>query len=126
MVAESLLVSIVMPTWNSMRYLDDCVQSLLNQTYSRFELLICDGGSTDGTLEYFASLDDKRFRIVSRKDTGLVNSLNISPFQDPTAVLMVILQAILTQRETKMRLRQFQCPDKNCHQASQQEENDGH
>jgi glycosyltransferase involved in cell wall biosynthesis len=77
MVAESPLVSIVMPTWNSMRYLDDCVQSLLNQTYSRFELLICDGGSTDGTLEYFASLDDNRFRIVSRKDSGLVNSLNI-------------------------------------------------
>ena len=59
-------------------------------------------------------------------DTWLVNSLNISPFQDPATVLMVILQTILTQGETKMRLSQFQRPDKNCHQTSQQEEDDRH
>lgn len=71
------LISIVMPTWNSMRYLEDCMYSLLQQTYSNFELLVCDGGSTDGTLQYFESLQDERIKIVSRKDSGLVNSLNI-------------------------------------------------
>lgn len=70
-------ISIVMPTWNSMRYLEDCMHSLLNQTYKNFELLVCDGGSTDGTLQYFESLKDERIKIVSRKDSGLVNSLNI-------------------------------------------------
>lgn len=77
MVNNSPLVSIVMPTWNSMRYLEDCMHSLLNQTYNNFELLVCDGGSTDGTLQYFESLQDSRIKLVSRRDTGLVNSLNI-------------------------------------------------
>jgi len=77
MDADLPLISIVMPTWNSMRYIDDCMQSLLKQSYSRFELLVCDGGSKDGTLEYFASLSDERIKIVSRQDSGLVNSLNI-------------------------------------------------
>lgn len=60
-----------------MRYLEDCMYSLLQQTYSNFELLVCDGGSTDGTLQYFETLQDDRIKIVSHKDSGLVNSLNI-------------------------------------------------
>ncbi len=72
-----VLVSIVMPTWNSMRYLEDSLFSLFGQTHTHFELLVCDGGSTDGTLEHLESLNDPRIKIVSRQDTGLANSLNI-------------------------------------------------
>lgn len=71
------LISIVMPTFNSMRYIQDTIHSLQKQSYGHYELLVCDGGSTDGTLEYLDGLGDHRIRIVSRKDSGLANSLNI-------------------------------------------------
>lgn len=71
------LVSIVMPTWNSMRYIRESIESLLIQTHQNFELLVCDGGSIDGTLDYLDSLCDSRIRVVSREDKGLVNALNI-------------------------------------------------
>lgn len=71
------LVSVVMPTWNSMRYIQESIESLLSQTHQNFELLVCDGGSNDGTLDYLESLGESRIRIVSRQDKGLVNALNI-------------------------------------------------
>lgn len=71
------LISIVMPTFNSMRYIKDTIASLQVQTYEHHELLICDGGSTDGTLEYLETLGDARYKLVSRKDSGLANSINI-------------------------------------------------
>ncbi|WP_371134554.1 glycosyltransferase [Limnobacter sp.] len=77
MPSSNCLVSIVMPTWNSMRYIKECIASLLAQTHNNYELLVCDGGSTDGTLEYLESIGDPRIQIVSRQDTGLVNALNI-------------------------------------------------
>ncbi|WP_205882446.1 glycosyltransferase [Limnobacter profundi] len=77
MPSGNYLVSIVMPTWNSMRYIKECIASLLAQTHNNYELLVCDGGSTDGTLEYLESIGDPRIKIVSRSDKGLVNALNI-------------------------------------------------
>lgn len=77
MPGSESMVSIIMPTWNSMRYIEEAIESLLLQTHRNFELLICDGGSTDGTLNYLKSIDDSRIRIVSKQDNGLVNALNI-------------------------------------------------
>jgi glycosyltransferase involved in cell wall biosynthesis len=77
MPGSESMVSIIMPTWNSMRYIEESIESLLLQTHCNFELLVCDGGSTDGTLNYLKLLDDSRIRIVSTQDNGLVNALNI-------------------------------------------------
>ena len=63
---SSPLVSIVLPTYNGMRYLDQSVRSCLDQTYSNWELIIVDDGSTDETpaciAEYVAA--DSRIRAV--------------------------------------------------------------
>lgn len=44
-------VSIIMPCFNSSAYLDESVRSVLNQSYKSWELIICDDGSTDGSIE---------------------------------------------------------------------------
>jgi glycosyltransferase involved in cell wall biosynthesis len=54
---------VMLPTFNSMRYLDECVQSVLRQTYTNFKLYIVDGGSSDGTLDYLQLLNDNRVSI---------------------------------------------------------------
>lgn len=43
------LVSIIMPCYNSARYIDEAVNSVLAQTHENWELLICDDGSTDNS-----------------------------------------------------------------------------
>ena len=55
--SEIPLVSIVIPTFNQIQYLPACIDHCLFQTYQNLEILIVDGGSTDGTKEYLADLE---------------------------------------------------------------------
>lgn len=65
--------SITLCTFNSIEYIEQCVDSLLNQTLKDFELIIVDDGSTDGTIEYLNQLVDHRIRLyVLGKNYGLI------------------------------------------------------
>lgn len=57
------LISIIMPTYNVSNYIDEAVNSILNQTYSNFELIIVDDASTDKTYEKLLKLSKKDNRI---------------------------------------------------------------
>jgi len=70
------LFTVGMPVYNAMPYLAEAVESVLRQTYPRFELLIINDGSRDGSLEYLRSLQDPRIRIVSQENRGLTATLN--------------------------------------------------
>jgi glycosyltransferase involved in cell wall biosynthesis len=64
-------VTIVTPTYNPGRYARECVDSVLAQTYSDFELVVVDDGSTDGTPDLVASYRDPRVRLVRLPHRGL-------------------------------------------------------
>src|SRR5688500_4258827 len=71
-------VSVIMPVYNTERFVAETTESVLAQTFSDFEFLIIDDGSTDGSkaiLEGFARRDP-RVRVVSRANKGLVATLN--------------------------------------------------
>jgi glycosyltransferase involved in cell wall biosynthesis len=71
-------VSIVIPCYNRERYLGLAVQSVLNQTYTHFELIIVDDGSTDASLqiaEQFASEDSRVKVIVQEHNQGQAHAL---------------------------------------------------
>src|ERR1700722_5993669 len=56
------LVSVVTPVYNGERYLDECIQSVVNQTYRNFEYLIVDNCSSDGTLNvarHYETIDER-------------------------------------------------------------------
>lgn len=57
-------VTIVMPVYNSQRFLEKAVESVLNQTYMDFELLIIDNASTDNSLEIAKNFSDNRIKIL--------------------------------------------------------------
>ena len=71
-------VSVLVPTYNYGEYLDDCIQSILNQTFSDFELIIGDNASTDNTEEIVSKyLGDSRVRYIKNPaNLGLVKNLN--------------------------------------------------
>lgn len=64
------LVSVVIPTYQSGKYLEETLTSIFNQTYDNFEVIICDDASTDDTLAILERYKDPRLRIV-RNDNNL-------------------------------------------------------
>lgn len=69
-------VTVLMPVYNAMPFLPMAVESVLAQSFSAFQLLIVDDGSTDGTSAYLGSLRDDRVRILRRAHEGLGATLN--------------------------------------------------
>lgn len=70
-------VTVLMPTYNVAPFVKEAIKSVLNQTYSDFELLVIDDCSTDNTIEVVRSIEDPRIRIVqNEKNVGLAENLN--------------------------------------------------
>ena len=64
---EEGLVSIIMPSYNTAPYIKQSIQSVLNQTYTNWELLIIDDCSTDNTDEIFKEINDNRIRYFKNE-----------------------------------------------------------
>ena len=73
---KNIEVSMVIPVYNGMPYLKDTIDSILDQTYKNFELIIIDDGSLDTSEKYIKSLSDKRIVFMKHQNMGLCNSLN--------------------------------------------------
>jgi glycosyltransferase involved in cell wall biosynthesis len=61
------LVSVIMPVYNTGKYVGEAMQSILNQTYSNFEFIIINDGSTDNSEEIILSFDDARIRYYKNE-----------------------------------------------------------
>ncbi len=65
------LVSIITPTYNHERFIGQCIESVLNQTYSNWEQIIIDDGSTDRTYEIVARYKDRRIKCIRQENVGV-------------------------------------------------------
>ncbi|MDE6365975.1 MAG: glycosyltransferase, partial [Muribaculaceae bacterium] len=61
------IVSVCMPMYNASSYLRECIDSVLEQTFTDFELLIADDGSTDDSVAIVKSYADPRIRLICRQ-----------------------------------------------------------
>lgn len=70
-------ISVLMPVYNSERFLKEAIDSVLKQTYNEFEFIIINDGSTDKSKEIIESYNDKRIKLINNKiNRGIVYSLN--------------------------------------------------
>ncbi|MBQ3738534.1 MAG: glycosyltransferase family 2 protein [Bacteroidales bacterium] len=70
-------VTVLMPTYNVAPWVDEAIQSVLNQTYKDFDLLVVDDASSDDTLAHVRAIDDPRIRIAAfPNNVGLADNLN--------------------------------------------------
>ena len=73
------LISVIVPVYNVEKYLDECVNSILDQTYSNIEILLIDDGSTDNSPNIcdFYEKQDNRVRVIHQQNGGLSLARNI-------------------------------------------------
>lgn len=69
-------LSVIMPVYNGERFLEETVESVLNQTFTDFEFIVIDDGSTDDTLRILRDFEDERIKIIEQEHRGLTKSLN--------------------------------------------------
>lgn len=69
-------ITIIVPICNGATYLSETLNSLLSQTFTNFELLAIDDGSTDASSEIVRSFKDDRVRLIRKENCGLCHTLN--------------------------------------------------
>ena len=71
-------ISIIVPVYNSEKYLEECIKSILNQTFADFELILIDDGSDDSSgliCDKYAE-KDKRIIVVHQENKGICGARN--------------------------------------------------
>ena len=76
MTESSPLVSVVMPVWNAEATVERAIRSILDQSLREFEMIVVDDGSTDGTPDVVASIDDKRVHLHRTAHQGVAAAAN--------------------------------------------------
>ena len=76
-MTEQPLVSIIIPSYNHMNYIEESIMSALNQTYDNIELIVIDDGSKDDSVAVIKKMADKHgFKFIHRENRGLSATLN--------------------------------------------------
>lgn len=69
-------ITVLMPAYNAQKYICKAIESVLAQTFSNFELLIVNDGSTDDTLQRINAYTDPRIRVINQENLGVAMALN--------------------------------------------------
>lgn len=77
-MSQAPKASVILPVYNAGHYLAYAIESVLQQTFTEFELLLLNDGSTDGSLEVMQryAAQDERCHVITRENKGLVYTLN--------------------------------------------------
>ena len=71
------LVTIIINVYNGEKFINKCLDSIINQTYKNIEILIINDGSTDNTLNIIKKYKDKRIKVITTENKGLSLSRNV-------------------------------------------------
>lgn len=96
-------IAIVTPVWNGMPFIKECVDSVLSQDFTDWELLISDNGSTDGTIDYLLTLTDKRIKVfLQPENLGIMGNLNFLFLQVSAPITQILCADDYLSSETSL------------------------
>ncbi|MGG2060238.1 glycosyltransferase [Priestia megaterium] len=123
------LISIIMPIYNVEQYLHDCINSILEQTFEDFELILINDGSPDkcGEICDYYAAKDKRIKVIHKKNEGVSSARNTGinvakgeylAFIDPDDTIESNMYEILIKAALTYRTDIVVCPIKTIHLIS--------
>lgn len=74
---DTPLVTIIVPVYNSEKYLEQCIHNLLNQTYQNLQIILVNDGSTDQSLEICKKSNDERVEVYTKPNGGASSARNL-------------------------------------------------
>lgn len=77
MLEQPPKISVILPVYNAGSFLAEAINSVLNQTFAEFELIIINDGSTDDSVETIAKFKDSRIKVIDQSNKGLRAALNL-------------------------------------------------
>jgi glycosyltransferase involved in cell wall biosynthesis len=82
-MSSSPAVSVIMPCYNAERFISESIESILQQSFTDFELILINDGSTDGTLNIIKHYEfsDDRIVVIDKKNSGQTESMNVGIFK---------------------------------------------
>ena len=91
-MVESAKISIVIPVYNTEKYLRECLDSIINQTFSDWEVICVNDGSTDNSLEILKEYEqkDRRFVVITQQNKGVSTARNVGMQQAKGEYLMFV------------------------------------
>ena len=105
-MSELPLVSIVMPTWDRLRFLPATVRSIFAQTLGGWELVVADDGSGRPVLDYLATLEvDERVRVLRRGHVGNAGAVRNAAIAEARAPLLAFIDSDDVWEPTKLELQ---------------------
>jgi glycosyltransferase involved in cell wall biosynthesis len=75
-MTDTPTVTVLVPTWNRAELIGEAIRSILVQTFTDFEVIVVDDGSTDATADALARLSDSRLRVLHRDHRGISAAMN--------------------------------------------------
>lgn len=77
------LVSVIIPAYNVERYIEECLNSIINQNYANCEIIVINDGSTDNTLNVIKefAIKDNRIKIINKSNTGVSDTRNCGLYE---------------------------------------------
>lgn len=73
---KNIFFSIIVPLYNKENYINDAISSILNQSYSNFEVIIVNDGSTDNSKYKVLAFDDERIKLINQENQGVSGARN--------------------------------------------------
>lgn len=70
------MFSIIIPVYNSEKYIVKCLESILKQNYNNYEIIVVDDGSTDNSINLIKKINSNKIKILSKKNGGLSSARN--------------------------------------------------
>lgn len=104
-------VSIVIPAYNSLKYLPETIESVLKQTFNDFEVIVVNDGSTDNTKHWVAQIADPRVKLINQENQGLSGARNTG-IAHASGEYIAFLDADDLWEPTKLE-KQVLCLDEN-------------
>ena len=92
-------ISIIVPVYNAEEYVENTVQSIINQTYKNIQIILVDDGSIDQSLKIIQQLakKEKRIKVIHQENKGVSAARNTGILSSQLSLLVVVLACQLDQ-----------------------------